>query len=589
MDTYYAAGIYPTKEQSTANYQALQEIIKTSKSKDCSIYRITVDKDKPDGKTVIVLIGVYIDATLQKAVTTYFSDKNIELSKQTIEQLWVRRGYQEQYGNIDATPIPNKPGRSFIESHTPTLIDAHGRESDTLTSLDSDETITATLTNKQGKEWTVDIHKNAFLAGKEDHLFRGTLTPDGIADRWSVWDSMVQLHNFKQNKPFTATAVPSPTGITSPFPVGSKLTVQTIPFIKGYEAIEAGLVTSEMRRDYYKKFGNTPLPTDVHQIINHVVKAGSTHLHIANKYRFTPSALAMLRVVADLSNKEWVEPGSSNIWIEFETPINTPYGDNIKALYLTYENLIHQITGKATRDDYRIPHGVSGTYTYWHLLIISTRCEWIFRYAYRLPEQLWAYNDTHICPYNCVHPQPGYLIDHNVVDTINTPKCIEARNYWLSCLRTALKMIAGEYATSPNPEQFQIEPLSYVSEEMVTVGKGKNKRRVNKTVTRHVDYRVVSYDISTTKPLLPEHEQAIEHSGEKRLNWLVTADRASIIWEKRKIPAYQRRYPTRKNGTRQSGLVQIKEPFYKWVPMLTPGYKTIKRLTATKYESEHQP
>ncbi len=498
MPKYCASGFYPTKAVSEEPYQALQETLRKSKS-DCSIFRITVDPQKQEGQTIIVLMGTSIDTTLQTAIDTFFSGNSIDLPLQTREQLWARRAHKRP----DATPLPDSAFR-YTERHTPTVIDASGRE---------------------------------------------------IANM-------------------------------SPLSVGSKFTIQTIPFIKGYEAIEAGLATSEVTRDYYKKFGNTPLPTDVQGIISNIVNAGRSHLRLAGKYRFTPSALAMHNAVVDLSNTEWVEPDREDIWIEFDTPINTPYGDNIKAVYLTYHNLIHQITGRATKDNYKIPHGITGNYTFWHLLIISTRCEWIYRYAYRLPEKLWTYNETHVCPYNCVHPLPGYVIDHKVLDSIQYPKCKQARDYWLSWLRTALKMIAGEYATSPNPEQFQIEPLPYTSEEKVTVGKGKNQRRINQTITRHIDYRVVSYDVSVAKPLLPEHEQAIEHTGDKRLNWLVSADRASIIWEKRKLPAYHRRYPTRKDGTRQPGIVHIKEPFYKWVPMLTPGDRAIKKIVASKFESK---
>ena len=139
-------------------------------------------------------------------------------------------------------------------------------------------------------------------------------------------------------------------------------------------------------------------------------------------------------------------------------------------------------------------------------------------------------------------------------------------------------MINGYYATTPQEVTFQASPIDYIQDEMVTVGKGKNKRRIKQAVTHRIDYKLVTYDVSIAPKVILEHEQELS-PVEKRLNWLVLANREAIIWEKQLFKPYDRKYPVRRDGTRKDGLVSIKEPFSKWVPSLRPSERKSQKIT----------
>lgn len=547
---YQVACTFTSKAASETPYHSLQEHLRNSDS-DASVFRVLLNDIWS-----IAIVGTKVSPAMQRAIDKYLPLKDrIQLPTDALQQLLGRREMRTK----EAKPIRDKQGYSFTETHEPTRVALDGSP----LPLTPDDLI------KLGKEPLTDVQATRLF---EDMKNQG------------------RIHEVKNTKEalstFDAIVADTPNGKPSPITPGTKLNIHTIPFIKAYQDIQAS--------DTIRGYSNMSTGLSAHDL-----QEGTKHVSLINqvngmlvksasKYRFTLSAMNMHKAVFTSNNNTWIEP-DNNTWIELDQAITTPYGENIRAIYLCYsypQNTINRVMPVSVDKQLNsILHQIYSTHDgYYGLAIIDMRCKLVFDLTYDLASKEWIYLTSHICPYNaCTYPTTADFEVKGLGRCTPCEKCKAACLYWSSWLRTALLMIQGMYATSPNPEQFQIEPLTYISEERVTVGKGKNKRKVTQTVTRHIDYRVVTYDVSVAKPLLPEHAIELEQTGEKRLNWLQVAEKSSIIWEKRKLPAYKRRYPTKRDGTRQAGTVQV-TTFYKWVPYLKPEIRTIKKVVASKYE-----
>lgn len=391
-------------------------------------------------------------------------------------------------------------------------------------------------------------------------------------------------HHTQPGSPFTATIAQAPSG--SPLQTGSKVTMRTLPFIIAYKELQAVNITSTWQDSTARSVAN---------LINQV---NAACLKSAEKYLFAPSAIRMhasvyqpLSTTMGLKPHDLLIPIGTHVWIELQNSLTTPYGDSIKAVYFynAYPQAELDRVMPVSRDKY-LHDLLMQTYSpqahRWSLEIITERCDTHIDFTYdeRLHGLVWTAD--HICPVKqCQYPVPPDpdKLSLGVCDPCSY--CKQAAGYWFSWLFYALKMVRGDYAITPDQPQWSLTRQEYQQEELVPVGKGKNQRKLKQQVTRHIDYKVIVYDVSIKRSRpAPEIEP-----HEKRANWLLLAGTGDLIWERRSIPDHTRRYPTRKNGTRQDGAVAVHYDQQKWVPLLRPEKRkaTIKKVTAKQFEEKH--
>ena len=552
----YAAGKYPTNQQSKAPYQDLYNTMKASKS-DASIMRVTVDPNNVEGETLVVLIGTYFDTTLQAKIDTYFTeDIATHLPDALLNRLWARRENRIQ----DAKKIPGTNTYKF-EAHN-TRIDEFGKE--------------VPIT----PEGLISLAKNKMVQNA---------TKEAVERTRAKEPTILHVDNAQEAmKAFDAIVAPNPTGTPSPLPVGSKVKMQTIPFIRGYQALHQQTTTDDVIKRVNQEYGR--VPDNATRAITIIGDIENTVLKASTKYRFTPSAITLLNGVFEPTKTDFIRP-DNHIWIELDTPISTPYGENIRAIYAynayplteinrvipeTKDKHLHDVVLKSF-----VPH-----LTHWSLDVIGVRTNTIFDFTYDTLAKCAIFLGSHMCPYN----QCKYIQEANLVEAVCLPcdTCKAAIVYWFSWLYYALKIINGDYAVTPETPTFQVEPMEYQQEETIIVGKGKNQRRIKATKTRHIDYYVVKFDASIKQPARTpaskEEKLAASHPS-----WLVTTDRGDVIWVRKRIAEYKRHYPTGyATQHTETELVTVRS-HPKYIPMLKPEKRKADKITkivASQYEGE---
>ncbi len=555
----YIAAKFGSKQQSEKPYQALQETLRSSGS-NASVFRAMLDN-----VWHIIIMGDHIDTAMQRACDHYLPERQrVTLKEGDRIALENRRKVRTK----EAKPIEGKPGTRFAELHEATRV-------------------------------TMDGYPVPATPGDLTSLARE--------------EAMHTTRNAA--KPFTSTIISSPPN--APLIPGSKVKMQVIPFIKGYQEItrqrEIDEVLSSLEKAEYlspTKEKNARLAIEQIQQVNERV------LKMAVKYRFTPSAIAMHKDVFSPESNLWVEPGT-HVWIELDQAVNTPYGEEIKAVYVNRGYPVPEIDQVAppkqdAASNKRLHTIFRAHKDHWTLNIITARCANLFDLTYSTRDNQWVFLASHLCPYNaCQYPVPADLDNldqYSLGACIPCDQCKAACLYWSSWLRTALLMCQGYYAISPEKPEFEIEPLMHTQEEIVNVGHGKNKRRVSKPVTRHLaDYRIVKYEVSLAKPASPE-----KAPGEKKPNWLTLHEKDDLIYEKRLVPVRKRHY----TATHHQPLVQAVQAglthsptngeeyilqsergeivvigkikaHEKYFPLLKPETRkadTIKKVTASRYQ-----
>lgn len=553
----YIAAKFPNKQQSEKPYQALQETLRTSKS-NASVFRVMLDDIWH-----IVIMGDHIDTIMQNACDLLLPERQrVTLKEGDRIALENRRNVRTR----EAKPIAGKPGVRYAETHDPTRV-------------------------------TMDGYPVPLAPG--DHS-----SPAATREKRLV-----------AAKPFTSHIVSSPAN--SPLTPGSKVKMQVIPFIKGYQDLRRMRETDEVINTIEQTGYLSPTKDkNAMEAIRQVEQVNERVLKAAVKYRFTLSAIAMHQAVFMPGENTWLDPGT-HTWIELDQAVNTPHGEEIKAVF------VNQAYPKREIDQVIPPHQDQKANTrlhktfvshtpYWSLLVITARCETLFDFTYDSLSHRWIFLASHKCPYGeCTYPVPANINTGEAGVCLPCAKCKAACVYWSSWLRTALRMINGDYAILPEKPTFLVEPMEYTQEEMVRVGKGKNQRRIKQDVTRHIDYRVVKYEVSIARAASPEKEEA---KGDHKPNWLTLHGKEDRIYEKRQIPARARQYtathhnhlvqavqagltasPT--NGeeyilTSRAGEVIVIgkiKAHEKYIPLLKPETRkadTIRKVTASRYESE---
>ncbi len=285
----------------------------------------------------------------------------------------------------------------------------------------------------------------------------------------------------------------------------------------------------------------------------------------SSRYLFTESARAMHKAVYR-ENSTFLETHTP-IWIEQDIPQPfTSRGMNLKAVHVFKTPLKDQWVINVIKDT--TEHAMSMTYE---------------------PEEGYTPTIDYECPTGkCEDIQIPYTSKSpNDIMVYRRPcsQCEQDALLWASWLHTAIQMIQRVYAVSSDPKPFEVKNLSYSEKRLVPRHHGKGKPK-EKLVTVDIPYVVVAFEISGTRHHAVSDERA--EGALKRENWLTLASPDDIIYELRSIPAYDRRYPIRRNGTRKEGSVAVREVEQKYVPMLAPLKRkaSVKKVVAKRYEQK---
>jgi hypothetical protein len=305
-------------------------------------------------------------------------------------------------------------------------------------------------------------------------------------------------------------------------------------------------------------------------------------LRTVNPYLLTESAMKLFQAVWEADKQDFPIPDRPT-FLELATPIEMPYG-TIKALSIycmrvpeAVEQVQRRYRDLADIAQFRKHHEFL-----YRVDVLAEDMQILTAETYDAETQQWVYLPNHQCPTQECTTAPGQGYGSGREDNIVVLPCNACRVrtvFWASWVRTALLMIDREYAVSANPETWQTQVATWDEQGMQKVGKGKNARMIKATRKRHVEYKVVSFDISQPETSKPASTTSTEPGEEKRPNWLTLASKDQIIYERKRIAPYTRHYQ------KQEGAYTVVE-HSKYVPMLRDKPPTIKKVIASAYEQK---
>lgn len=307
-----------------------------------------------------------------------------------------------------------------------------------------------------------------------------------------------------------------------------------------------------------------------------VYRATLSRLH---PYLFDETALRMHSRVYEPHEYTLHRLPAYPVWIELPAPLVSEYGD-VKAFCMYCMGLTHIEDTLTSELRAMIASHRESLSHVWRIEAIADDKVYthVSKETWDAHTRSWVYRHTHVCPYDrCT------LITDVPADSmpyyLPCEYCEKKTRFFSSWLRTALLMIGRYYATSPTPAPFETTTLCYDESERVSRAHSKKKR----TIIHHksITYTLVSYDVS-------EKTHTLSHpTSSTRGSWLASHERDEILYIARSIEPYERRYPSRKNGTRQEGLVHVTHQKEKYIPVLKER-RVIQHVTARKYASEKE-
>ncbi len=319
-------------------------------------------------------------------------------------------------------------------------------------------------------------------------------------------------------------------------------------------------------------------------------------------YLFTESAMRMHQAVWEKERRDLPIPDTS-ICIEFVSPIEMPYGV-VKALSihnLRADEAVERLRRKNPKMG--LEHLPDRPGYFYRVELIGNDLWVLDTETYNAQTREWVYLSDHQCD-ECKRDR-----NNEIVQPCST--CQERTAYWASWLRTALLMINREYAVSPEPAPFPVQVVTYEEEGTKKVGHGKNAREIKTTFKREVEYRIISFDVSTPAPRRERPPQEERAEEEKRANWLTMYGKDALIYRRIRFEDIHRDYagPHYKHiiercsalgGSfteegREYTLSHLPDGtavvtstilgFEKYVPMLREK-KTIRKVVASAYEQQ---
>lgn len=286
-----------------------------------------------------------------------------------------------------------------------------------------------------------------------------------------------------------------------------------------YEAVDGGLITVKTLYDALFSIHKT----------NRLV------FRTAEKLLFTPSGM---RMHEHFFTEHKHFPIGSPTWIMFEEPFDSPYGEDIKAIYFYPGYPEHEIEkicqvekDPTVRSILRNSFLIEKDIFIFH--VVKNDGEYAHSFRYNAVKKVWEFLPQYECPTRTCTYKGGNCIPCKM--------CLETVDYWISWFLTARKMASGEYSPLPEKINFQKREERYTIRGKTAVGKGKNKRFIEADILQRVEYEIITYDISRERKTTALR-QTIEQEGEKRTNWLKTYDPEDIEYHLKDIAPFERYY-----------------------------------------------
>lgn len=332
-------------------------------------------------------------------------------------------------------------------------------------------------------------------------------------------------------------------------------------------------------------------------------------------YLFTSSAMQLFQTVLDSSKNDFPIP-EHDVWIEFQTPVETPHG-RVKAFAIAKVNnrtLLEQIEHKYPKIPLTQFEDVRQKPLY-RVQIIDNDMQFIATEHYNRESLQWVYPPDRECPtHQCLTEKRGEPVENMTVHPCSS--CKACTSFWASWTRTLLLILEREYAISPEPQPWETQTMTYEEEAIKKVGHGKNTREIKTTFKREVEYRIVSFDVSIPAPQREHAAQEARTNEEKQPNWLTLHGKEDLIYRRVHFEDVERHYTQHKHllqkclergGTfaekdgdiereyhienRPDGtqaVVSKLVPFAKYVPMLREKKPVIRKVIAGAYEQERK-
>jgi hypothetical protein len=348
--------------------------------------------------------------------------------------------------------------------------------------------------------------------------------------------------------------------------------LQAMPFAMAYARIREYSTTNMLRSLYakYAMFQSVPFET----IANLLGQFDARKIERSLKYLLTREAREMLFAVFEHpAEDETILPSAEHLFITFDTPLATAFG-NVKALFFTHtvdDRILLPLCPHEEPARSIILQAYAESKPYYGLEVLREDYRLLYDFTYDSVNKQWVYPSSHLCPTRtCTSPRadslfsPTHPLKHRITPCA---ACQEALAYWRSILYTVQQMIAMKYAVVRHPRPFEQRQQTYTSIDEVTVGKGKNRRRIKQEREHMFEYTLVTYDVSqkTVREQQEEQEELhMLHQQGKRVSWFALHGKEAIIYEKKHIAPYERRFRVRAGTYRVGG----EEGFERYVPRL---------------------
>lgn len=307
-------------------------------------------------------------------------------------------------------------------------------------------------------------------------------------------------------------------------------------------------------------------------------------------YLFTETARLMHRSVST-GAISWVSPGM-DMWIEHDKA--QPYGQtgyNVQAVYLYRKHPKDTIeTAPLLTEEKETLAGITRmSEDIWEIVVLAENTRPLLMFIYDVKNDVAQIDPAHTCIYGLCEEVsiPDMGGRYHMTQMHECEQCRDMMLSFLAWIHTAIEQVQLKYAVTPEPEPFRTDVLAWTERRLMPRHHGKGKPK-EKAVRLEIPFTIISYDVSLRPGrLFPDESEPEKETSEQRTSWLRLHGKEDIIYEKRYIGIYSRRYPTRKNGLRREGLVQVTHTEAKYIPLLRPEVRkgTIKRVTARKFQT----
>jgi predicted esterase YcpF (UPF0227 family) len=292
---------------------------------------------------------------------------------------------------------------------------------------------------------------------------------------------------------------------------------QGLPFVEIYKVFLH--VNFQLRLNVIKNDMTEPYITGLSQQVEDT-----------QKYLLTQSARAMHKAVCEpytSYNDEWTfstdfDEWVGGKWIEQDIPQPFPELDmHLKAVWIQPRH----------DPDYKLLQQV---------IIIDKLTRHQFAFIYHIDENRYEptidYECRHGMCQNVKVPLQGEYLSYFREPCL---RCKEEMQIWIHWLHTTGRMLRRDFATSPDPQEWEEREMKWYQRKLMPRHHGKGKPK-EKMVESRTYYSVIKYEVSEKH--FPRFQEENVESLEKVQNWHLMHSKDDIIYERRTVPPSVRAY-----------------------------------------------